>query len=314
MKGIVSVVIPTRNRPLLVKRAVQSVLTQTFTELEVIVVIDGPDRATCAVLSEISDPRLKVTELQDSGGAARARNIGVSEATGEWIAFLDDDDEWLPRKLELQFEVASRSQYAFPIVACCLIARTPKGEFVRPRRFLSPSEPISEYLLARNTLFQGEGLIQTSVIFTKKDLLQKVPFRQDLRRHQDWDWLLRVSALEGVGIEFVPEPLAIWYVDEKRKSVSSTSNWQNSLTWIRENRNLVTPRAYSAFIMLEVGSQASRQGQWMAFWPLLWEALRIGRPKPIDFFLYLGMWLLPQDTRRTLRALLSKRTQSLSTS
>lgn len=308
---LVSIVIPTRNRVLLAKRAVQSVLIQTLKEIEVIVIIDGPDEATVRELSSIDDARLKVIELPVSGGASKARNTGVTQAQGEWIAFLDDDDEWFPQKLERQLEVANLSQYTFPIIGSCLIARTPKGDFVRPKRFLRPSEPLSEYLLVRNSLFPGEGLIQTSVIFTKKELLQKVPFR-DLRRHQDWDWLLRVSTLEGVGIEFVPEPLALWYIEEKRSSVSSTSNWQNSLSWIRENRNLVTPRAYSAFIMVEVGPRAAQGGEWNSFLPLLWESIRLGDPKPIDFLLYLSMWLIPQETRRSLRALLGKRTQSKS--
>jgi glycosyltransferase involved in cell wall biosynthesis len=306
LETLVSVVIPTRNRSQLAKRAVQSALSQTLKQIEVMVIIDGPDEATVKELSLIDDSRLRAIELPISGGASEARNTGVNQAKGEWIAFLDDDDEWFPQKLEQQLEAAQRSHYAWPIIGSCLIARTPKGDFVRPKRFLRPSEPLSEYLLVRNSLFPGEGLIQTSVIFTKKELLEKIPFR-DLRRHQDWDWLLRVSTLEGVGIEFVPEPLAIWYIEEKRSSVSSTSNWQNSLSWIRENRNLVTPRAYSAFIMVEVGPRAAQGGEWNSFLPLLWEAMRLGNPKPIDFLLYLSMWLIPQEARRSLRSLLGKR-------
>ncbi len=311
MKPIISTVIPTRNRPLLVERAVKSALAQTFKEIEVIVMIDGSDASTRAVLAEIDDPRLKCIELQIQGGAAAARNAGVSEAAGEWIAFLDDDDEWLPQKLERQIEVANRSQYEFPIVASRLTARSPKGDYIRPTRFLALSEPISEYLLARNSLFQGEGLIQTSVLLTKKKLLQKVPFRTDLQRHQDWDWLLRVSNLASVGIEFVSEPLAIWYVDEKRKTISGTSNWRNSLAWLHENKNLVTPRAYSAFIMVEIGAQASQEGEWQEFLPLLSEAIKLGKPQFIDFLLYLGIWLIPQETRRSFRALLTKQPQRI---
>ena len=307
MKPIVSTVIPTHNRPLIVERAVKSALAQTLQAIEVIVMIDGSDASTRALLAEIEDPRLKYIELPIRGGAAAARNAGVSAATGEWIAFLDDDDEWLPQKLERQIEVATRSQYEFPIVASRLTARSPKGDYIRPTRFLSLSEPISEYLLARNSLFQGEGLIQTSVLLTKKQLLQQVPFRTDLQRHQDWDWLLRVSNLAGVKIEFVAEPLAIWYVDEKRKTISNTSNWRNSLDWIHENKLLVTPRAYAAFIMVEVAAQASQAGEWQEFLPLLLEAIKLGKPQLIDFLLYLGIWLIPQETRRSFRALLSKK-------
>lgn len=306
MAPLLSVVIPTRNRPLLAKRAVESALSQTLKDIEVIVVIDGPDEATYLRMLELCDSRLKVIPLPVSSGAPSARNTGVSEARGEWIAFLDDDDEWLPQKLQLQIEVASYSESSFPVVACCLIARTPRGEFVWPRRLPEKAEPLSEYLLARNTLFQGEGLIQTSTIFTKKDLLIKVPFKEDLQRHQEWDWLLRIANLEGVSIEFVTEPLVIWYAEENRKSISSGNNWQYSFTWIQENQSLVTPRAYAAFLMTFVSSLAAREGDLKAFWTLLREALSLGKPKLIDFLLYAGMWLIPQDNRRQLRAFLTR--------
>lgn len=302
MQPLVSVVIPTRNRPLLVGRAVQSALTQTFKDIEVIVVIDGTDKPTFVALAKIDDPRLRVIELPNNIGGSGARNAGVTEAKGEWIAFLDDDDEWLSQKLEKQIEAANNSSNAFPIIACRLIAQTPKGKFVWPRRLLKPSEPLSEYLLARKTLFQGEGLIQTSMIFTKKDLLQKFPFKSDLQRHQEWDWLLRVSPLKGVGIDFVADPLAIWYVEEKRTSISSKNNWQYSLNWIQENSHLVTPRAYAAFLMTLVSMLAAREGDRSAFWTLLIEAIQFGKPQLIDFLLYVGIWLIPQDTRHQFRA------------
>jgi hypothetical protein len=174
-------------------------------------------------------------------------------------------------------------------------------------------EPISEYLLARNSLGFGEGLIQTSSIFTKRELLQKVPFRTDLRKHQDWDWFLRVTKIAGVGIEFVSEPLAIWYRLEERKSISSTYDWNFSLKWIQECRALVTPRAYAAFVMVEVGAQAATQGEWQAFLPLLWEAMKYGRPSPIDFLLYFAMWLIPKDTRRLYRVFRGKKPDTTQT-
>ena len=311
MEPLISVIIPTRNRPLLATRAVKSVLQQTLTELEAIVVIDGLDESTCTELAQIDDPRLQIVQLPASRGGAVARNAGVDRSKGEWIAFLDDDDEWLPQKLELQLAAAKSSQYSCPLISCCLIARTPKGEFKYPRRFPQPEEHLSEYLLARNSFSFGEGLIQTSTIFTKKELLQKVPFQEGLPKHQDWDWMLRVNTIAGVGIEFVPEPLAIWYRWEKRPSTSGTSNWQNSLTWIRDNRHLVTPRAYAAFVMVQVGAQAAYQKEWSEFWPLLQEAISHGKPKAIDFWLYLVMWLVPRDTRRSLRGLFSKATSLL---
>jgi glycosyltransferase involved in cell wall biosynthesis len=299
----ISVVIPTRNRPQLVSRAVKSVLSQTYNRTEVIVVVDGPDETTVRALSQVHDLRLRTVALPTNVGPADARNAGVNEARGTWIALLDDDDEWLPQKLEIQTRVASRSPYAFPIVTCRFIARTPRGEFVWPRR--APTWPLSDYLMARRGVLLGEGWIGAPTLLTKKALLQEIPFTSGLWVHEDWDWLLRASMLNGVGIEFVPEPLVICYIQESRESASTGHRWRRSLEWIRKNRHLVTPRAYAGFVMTVVGPAAAREGDWKAFLPLLQEALRSGKPQPIDFLLYMGMWLVPQEVRRSLRALLA---------
>src|SRR5262252_3157848 len=130
---LVSVVIPSRNRPGIIGRAVRSALAQTFSLIEVIVVIDGPDRQTEQALAQIEDPRVRVVALNEPVGAQEARNTGVREARGPWIAFLDDDDEWLPTKLERQLEVARFSPWPHPLVSCALIARAPDGDTEWPR-------------------------------------------------------------------------------------------------------------------------------------------------------------------------------------
>src|SRR4051794_40599610 len=104
----ISIIIPTRNRPDLVCRAIGSVLTQTYKEIEVIVVVDGPDAATVRALEMVKDSRLKKIVLSENVGPAGARNAGILESKSQWIAFLDDDDEWLPSKLEKQIGAASR--------------------------------------------------------------------------------------------------------------------------------------------------------------------------------------------------------------
>ncbi|NEO38822.1 MAG: glycosyltransferase family 2 protein [Moorea sp. SIOASIH] len=313
MKPLVSVVIPTYRRPKLVKRAVQSALAQTLSQIEVIVVIDGPHEATCASLTEVDDSRLRVIELPTNQGCTAARRAGVAAAQAPWIAHLDDDDEWMPQKLELQLEAANRSQYKYPIVSCYLIARTPQNDSIWPRRIPSKSEPLSEYLFVRNTFFQGEAVIQGSTILTSKELLQKIPFRSSADDHDDWDWLLRATTLEEVGIEFVTEPLSVWYLGENRPSISSTTKWRNSLNWIQKVQDLVTPRAYASFILTEVSSRAAKACEWKAFFPLLWEAIRHGKPLPMDIGLYFGMWLLSPKTRGWLRNLLTKNPQPLTT-
>ena len=120
----VSAVIPSRNRPQLVRRAVQTVLSQTYTDLkEAVVVIDGPDDTTVKVLEQMNDPRLRVIELGESVGASEARNIGAMQAHGKWIALLDDDDEWLPSKIERQLEAAEAVASPLVLVACGFILK-----------------------------------------------------------------------------------------------------------------------------------------------------------------------------------------------
>jgi glycosyltransferase involved in cell wall biosynthesis len=275
------------------------VLGQTLSDLEVIVVIDGPDPETVEALDAIASPRLRILALPQQSGGARARNEGVNAATGEWLAFLDDDDEWLPEKLERQLIVAKRSAARRPIVASQVVARMKGGEFIWPRK--PPCEPLSEYLLARDSWRQGEGLLQTSTLLTTRMLMLEVPFEDGLRKHQDWDWLLRAALAPDVKIEFVPQPLATWNLEPSQASVSRSHDWQGSLVWIRERRSLVTRRAYAGFIATQVASQAARQGQWRAFLPLLIEMFRVGKPKPIDVLLFLGMWAVPPSLRERQR-------------
>ncbi|MGA7301658.1 MAG: glycosyltransferase family A protein, partial [Candidatus Sulfotelmatobacter sp.] len=99
----VSVVIPTYNRAGTVPRAIESVLAQTFTDLEVIVVDDGSSDDTGKVLGEMFGERIRYF-AQVNQGASIARNRGIEEARGEWIAFLDSDDLWEKEKLEWQLK------------------------------------------------------------------------------------------------------------------------------------------------------------------------------------------------------------------
>lgn len=307
---VVSVVIPTRNRPQIVVRGVKSALSQTLQSIEVIVIVDGPDPQTVDALSQIGDPRLRVIELAKNIGPSGARNTGVKEAKGTWIAFLDDDDQWLPQKLERQLELANSSNYEFPVVTSRLISRTPKGDFIWPTRLPQASEHISEYLFVRNSFFKGEGCIQTSTLFVKKELMEKMPLEEKFPRHEDWEWLLRVSAMENVQILFVPEAMAIWHSEMGIKRLSNVNDWKYSLDWIRSIRNLVTPKAYSGFIATIVSHFASSSGDWKAFFPLLWEAIRWGKPRPIDICLYLTMWLIPEEFRQRIRSVFNKNSKT----
>jgi len=298
-QGTVSAVIPTRNRPTLVVRAVRSALAQTYTDLEVIVIADGPDPATDEALREIDDPRLKSVVLSTSVGAAQARNLAVDAARGDWIAFLDDDDEWLPEKIELQMERARNSKFLYPIVSSELFARKSTYEVVWPRT--QPTEPLSEYLLARNSWSYGDGLLSTITLLFPKELFRFVRFRPELPRHQDWDWILRAARHEGAGIEFISKPLAVWNQAEGRGSISTATHWRGSFEWAEDIRSLMTDRAYASFLATQVAPQAARQGDWRAFPFLLRKMITCGAPNIRDLALFFGMWSVPMSFRHAVR-------------
>ncbi|GID27827.1 glycosyltransferase family 2 protein [Paractinoplanes brasiliensis] len=303
----VSVVIPTCNRPELATRAVRSALGQTHRDLEVIVVIDGPDDATAHALEQIGDPRLRVLALPVRGKAPNARNQGVNAAAGRWVALLDDDDEWLPGKIEAQLALAATATRSAPIVASRMISRTPRADTVMPRRLPEPGEPLSEYLTVRRGLFYGDGFIQTSTIMAPAELLRRVPFTVGLRRQQELDWTLRALQHDDVELLYAAEPLVLWHQDENRDRISLHNPWQEQLAWVRESRHLFTPRAYAAVTMSVISSMAAPTRSPKVFRELLSEARAHGRPGVLDYVTFLQIWALPPSLRHRVRDLVLRK-------
>jgi glycosyltransferase involved in cell wall biosynthesis len=301
----VSVVIPTRNRPGLVGRAVRSALSQVGCALEVVVVIDGPDEATARALAEIADERVRVVELPASGGAQEARNRGIEAARGAWVAFLDDDDEWLPSKLERQLAAAQTSRFARPIVSCGLVHRSAAGDTTWPKRPPRDDEPIHEYLFMRRHDELAEIRLQTSTLLAPRELLLSVPWRKGA--HDEWDLLLRAAAEPGVGLAFVDEPLVIWHFDAGPDRLSMTlGSWRRSEEWFRSVRTLVGRRAYASFLLSTLSIWARDHRDWKAFVELPWEAIRRGEPTAAALATHAGRWLVPKNVRNNLRSVLRR--------
>jgi glycosyltransferase involved in cell wall biosynthesis len=302
MKPRVSVVIATCRRPVLVLRAVRSALEQTVQDIEVIVVVDGPDPDTEAALATISDDRVRVHVRGTRGGQAAAINTGAELASSEWIALLDDDDHWFPEKLEKQLRVAAASGLREPVIACRYIARSEIEDVLQPRRIPDPGETIAEYLFCRRSLAFGEGAMQTSTLMIPAALLRRIPMDETLPVHCDLDWMVRVDCEDGVGFEVVrtADPLSVWEIQLGRTRLTHQSDWRFSFDWIGRRRESLTARAYAAFLLTWVSLYARRQRKYAAFFALTKEAVLRGRPNLIECMIHLSIWLLPDGFRERL--------------
>jgi glycosyltransferase involved in cell wall biosynthesis len=297
---LVSAIIPTRNRPELVRRAVKSVLEQTFERVEVVVVVDGYDPATVTVLEQLSDPRVRIIALEESVGGAEARNIGVAAASGYWIALLDDDDEWLPDKISAQLSIATRQSDDRVVIVSRFIASSAKGDFLMPVRPPRSDEPFSEYLFTPHCGYQ------TSTIFCSRRLFLEVPFTPGLKGCQDLDWFLRIMTHPGVKLRIAPEPLALYHVPQVRNSVSRGFSWQQRLEWGRSQRPLMTARAYSLFVVGLCATKAALEPfPLKAFLVLLRDCLFVGYPNMRTVAHLLALFLLPQKIQQSMREWLS---------
>jgi glycosyltransferase involved in cell wall biosynthesis len=299
MSATISVVVPTRNRPESVVRAVRSALDQTFPPHEVVVVIDGPDCATVRVLEDIGDSRVVVLELDENGGAARARNIGVSNSMGDWVAFLDDDDQWLPGKLRAQtLSAASGADVQDLVLATGVEWKGDSTSEWWPLRSPSPQERISDYLFVRRR--PGEGLLATPTIMLRRELALACPFPEHLRIHEDYDWFI---GLEKAGAHFVVvlEPLVIVNAPSARTSVSSDAQWTTSLSWVLSRKSDMSQRAFSDFCLTVVARLARATGGLRAEAAVFFVACT-GRLSWFSTARFLAICLLPAQARRRMAA------------
>lgn len=268
--------------------------------------VDGPDPETEAFLAGWTERPLTVVVNDPSVGGGAARNVGVRAARGDWIAFLDDDDEWLPTKIEHQLKdlEESRKQDADgteSVGFTQLITRSPSGDFISPKE-VPGTEPFSEYLFVRSGWFKGGGRVQTSTIMARRSFLLRLPFDPVLPRYQETDWILRVAA-SGARITMTAEPLSIWYVEEERPGItrSFAGDWRFAYDWIRCRRDLMTPRAYAALMLVRVGGLAAAARDVAGGRVALREAWRGGRPSAKDLALFAGKWILSPGIRRAMR-------------
>jgi glycosyltransferase involved in cell wall biosynthesis len=253
---LVSVVIPTRDRLEFLRRAVDSVLAQSEPDLELIVVDDASSDGTAAYLAQLggADGRVRMVRNPHAKGGAGARNDGIRHSRGEWVAFLDDDDEWLPTKLERQLR-ALRGNAAAVACSCSytkhLHSRWAQAVVVPPR-------------VSLQQLLAGNRLGGASMCVCSRRVLEEIGgFDAKLKSGQDLDLWVRLR--ERGEILACSEPLVLLRVHSRpRISSNMQSLYEGTRRFYFKHRGLMNRGlrrhrlAYSCFIMSRQPSRSLR--------------------------------------------------------
>ena len=187
---LVSVVIPAYNRADLLLRAIRSVLGQTYTSLECIVVDDASTDDTERVVRKFTDNRLVYLRHETNRGGAAARNTGIQNASGDHIAFQDSDDEWLPEKLVMQMAAFKEASQSVGVVYSAFVYVRPDGSAFPPCWDVAPpADRFRQTLLTHN-------FIATPTAVVRRECFNHVGgFDKALPRYQEWELWLRVAKL-----------------------------------------------------------------------------------------------------------------------
>ena len=257
---LVSVIIPTVERPYYLKRAMESVLKQTYQPLEIIVVIDGKSSITIEMVDFFineAEIHIQWIETNKKVGGSEARNLGIQKAKGDFIALLDDDDEWLENKIAAQVAqikeralgkkdsfISFTSIYTYEFIDQPEYKKMPAVNYVDSRK-----KKLADYLFETKGL-KRTGCIQTSAIVTSREFILKYPFTKGLLKHQDWDWLLKVDKLPTLQILQVEQPMVIYHSDvPKTDRIGLSNQWRFSESWLSNHRSDFGKAAYENFLL-----------------------------------------------------------------
>lgn len=223
----VSVVIPTRNRYSTLTRAIRSVAAQTFSDFELIVINDCSTDGTANYLSTLNQTNSVCVNLENPGGGAAARNHGISRASGDYIAFLDDDDTWEPTKLEEQV-VAIEEKGAG-------LCYTGKRIFNRRGRFLRYTCKKPRFTDAYQSIMYDNFIGSTSSIMVRKRLADEIDgFDPSLPALQDWDFYIRLIQ-KGCALVEIDKPLINYYFMDTANNISlNARNHQDAAQRMKE--------------------------------------------------------------------------------
>lgn len=181
---MISVIIPLYNKEMIIEKSLQSVLSQNYDDFEVVIVNDGSTDRSADIVRGIDDSRIRLIE-QENGGPSKARNTGVMHAKGDWIVFLDADDEFLPGALKY-YQSLIDLKSGYDLYAC------PFFTYDGKERRLCYAYKDGELNNPFRASFKGRFLPRTGAFACRRDILVSNLFNEQLRRFEDLEMLYRM--------------------------------------------------------------------------------------------------------------------------
>lgn len=235
--GLVSVVMPSFNSAQFINRSIDSVLTQSWVNLELIVVDDASSDNTCEIVRAraVSEPRIKLISCATNGGAASARNRAIAAADGQYLAFLDSDDTWAANKLE--FQIGAMTEKGVSLSCTGYSMHRSDG---RKRDFIPALE------ISYTSMLSGCDISCPTVVVDLSRVGRKV-YMRNIRKRQDYLLWIDIMALTGNSMG-IPEVLAT--VNLRNGSLSSDKRSAAKYQWMayRIELGLSLPRSIYYFI------------------------------------------------------------------
>lgn len=210
---MISIIIPAYNRAHTIRRSIESVLDQTYQDIEIIVVDDCSTDNTKDIVLGMKNPRIRYDCLKKNSGACVARNRGIELAQGDFIAFQDSDDVWMPNKLQIQYNAMQR--YFADICFSALRRHKVNDE---KSCTIWPSSPTKSGIQNHVDL-RRKSVVSTQTIIARRKVFDDVLFDTKVIKSQDYDWIIRASKLYRT--YFVAKPLVEQYL--QTDSISSAS-------------------------------------------------------------------------------------------
>jgi len=207
--SLVSVVIPTHNRKDILIRAINSLNAQTYPNIEIIVINDASSDGTADCIRELNQPNILYIENTSSLGACASRNKGIFAANGKFVTFLDDDDQYLPHRLEM---LVNAYDDAYAYSACGF-------DIIKPNLKKHPVVFNKPIVKLQDVLFQQ--VVGTMFLTTKEKLVAVGGFDESLPSSQDYDMVIRMNLNYGEG-KYLQQPLALVHADHNYGRITTS--------------------------------------------------------------------------------------------